>query len=523
MPCHRLLVAAVAFQYAWAQTEPPQMPTLHAETRVVQIDVSVRDSHGHPVTDLAKQDFTVLDNGKPRAIDIFSVNRSDGDHGPSAPAPVTTVAAPSSRAGAPNIFSNRNQGPPNIPGHSTVIVLDQVNAFFEDAGYARKSVMDLMARVPPDERIALYVIAKKLGLVVVQDYTTDHELLLKNLGKYIPRGVPPRPSLWPVDVQDLGGAAKPPGVHAEKPSPQELEYTWHDNSEQARLSLQALAEHLALVPGRKSVYLVTQAFPARLMRGMGQPAWDKTISALNEANVAVNTVDSRGLLGAKSRDPFKGTITAMQQIAEGTGGTAYFGRNDLDAAMAEGIAASRTTYTLAFYLSDNERDNKFHELKVKADRAGLDLFYRQGYYAGNTDLPEDAKSKRELEASLLDPVNSTAVGITARVDAVPGTPRGTVNIRLNLDPGTLSLQEETGGWAGHVEETFVELNESGATLSKASDKKEFHVTRETRTSFETQGIAWPQSLPLMPGAVKIAIVVRDSKSGRIGSLTVPVN
>lgn len=524
MPCHRLIIGAVALQvtslFAMAQTsEALPIPTLHAESRVVQIDVSVKDSHGRPVMDLTKQNFTILDNGKPRAIDIFSANRSDVDHGSSAPPAVTTTPKQSL---PPNVFSNRNQGPPNLPGHSTVIVLDQVNAFFEDAGYARKSVMDLMAKVPQDERIALYVMARKQGLIVIQDYTTDHELLLSNLSKYIPRGLMPRPPDWPTWIQDRAIGPAPPD--ATKPTPQEYEYAWHENSENSRLSLQALAEHLALVPGRKSVYMVTQGFPARLMRGMGQPAWDKTISALNEANVAVNTVDSRGLLtNGRPQDPFNGTITAMQQIAEGTGGKAYFGRNDLDVAMEEGIEASRTTYTLAFYLADNERDNKFHDLKVKADRPGLELFYRQGYYAGNTDLPDTSKARGELDASLLNPINSTAVGITARVDSVPGTPRGTVNIHLNLDPGTLSLQEKADGWTGKIEETFVELNASGATLSKASDTKEFHVTRETRTSYETQGIAWPQSLPLIPGAVKIAIVVRDTKTGRVGSLTVPLN
>jgi VWFA-related protein len=427
-----------------ADQPPPNaapVTTLHAEARVVQIDVVVTDSHGKPVADLTKADFTVTDEGKPRLIDIFATERAvgrapaGGDGSQSLPA-----AAPPSQSLPPHVFSNRNPGPPDLPGHSTVLILDQINAYIEDAGQGRKSVMDLMAKVPPDERIALYVIARKLGLVVVQDYTTDHELLLRNLSKYIPRGLMPRPPDWPTGIQDRGGSPQPPS--ATKPSPRETDFVWRDNSEQARLSLQALAEHLALVPGRKSIYWVTQGFPARLMRDMGQFAWNKTITALNEANVAVNTVDSRGLLtNGKPQDPINGTITAMQQIAEGTGGKAYFGRNDLDAAMAEGIEASRISYTLAFYLADNERDNKFHALKVKANRSGLELFYRQGYYAGNTELPVPAKETGEMEASLLNQVNAVGVGITAAVDAKPGTPRGTVNIQLNLDPGTLFLRK----------------------------------------------------------------------------------
>jgi hypothetical protein len=268
------------------------------------------------------------------------------------------------------------------------------------------------------------------------------------------------------------------------------------------LSLQTLAEHLALVPGRKNVFLVRGAGPPLLMHGSWQAAWDKTIAALNEANVAVNTVG---------------------ELAARTGGQTWHETYDLDTIMAAEIEASRMTYTLGFYLADNERDNKFHDLQVQVRASGLQLYCRKGYYAGNTELdPAVAIRKGELESSLLNQVDSTGVGITARVDATPGTPRGKVDIRMNLDPTTLSLKEQGTGWTGRVEETFLVLDASGATLSKASDTKEFHVTRESRTSFDTQGVAWPQSLPLIPGAVKITIVVRDSKTGHVGSLTVPL-
>ncbi len=155
------------------------------------------------------------------------------------------------------------QGRQNSPLTLTVIVLDQVNAFFEDAAYGRKSVIDLMVKSESrTSELPCTPIARKRGLVVVQDYTTDHALIVRSLEKYIPRGLMPRPYDWDVDVQDSPGQPKPPD--ATKPSPAEVEFVWHENSEDARLSLQALAEHLALVPGRKSVYMVTHVvFPRK--------------------------------------------------------------------------------------------------------------------------------------------------------------------------------------------------------------------------------------------------------------------
>jgi len=488
-----IAVCATASRYAGAMQD--DMLKLHADTRVVQIDVVVTDSHGKPVTDLSKGDFTVTDDGQPRTIDIFSVNRGQ---------PETSVAPPS-KSLPPDVISNRNPGPPRLAGHSTVIVLDQLNVAhdpnrtpFQTAADAQLQVTSLMSKVSPDERIALYVTAKDEGLVLLQDYTTDRALLLRRLKSYIPRGMRFPPETHP----DKPGASGSPRRDPNQVPARETEMLAEDASSGTRLTLQALAEHLALVPGRKNVFLVRGPGPPLLMHDMWKTGWDKTIDALNEANVAVNT--------------FQG------ELADRTGGQSWHESYDLDAIMARQIAASRTTYTLGFYLPDNERDNKFHALKVKADRAGLQLYFRQGYYAGDTDLPPEKGGKGELEASLLDQVDAKGVGITARLNTAPGTPQGTATIRLNLDPATLSLEPQTAGWIGTIEETFVEVNDSGNTLSKVSDNKRFEIASADRAQFDTRGVSWPMSLPLMPGATKITIVVRDSKTGHVGSLTIPL-
>lgn len=518
------LCVAISVQLFIPERASPQAPdtppslTLHAETRVVQIDVVVTDSHGKPVGDLAKQDFTVFDEGKPRAISIFSINRGEVDLGQSPPS--SAAAAPQSHSSASNVFSNRDPGPPAIPGHSTVILLDETNAWFENVAWARQGVVGLLGKVEPDERIAVYVIARKLGLVLLQDYTTDHELLLRSLDKYTPRGTSPCMEGPGLPCHAGGDKGQQEDRQAEAIA-REKEFLTREDAEAARLSLQALADHLSLVPGRKSVFWVTQGFPPREMREMGGFAWEKTITALNEANVAVNTVDSNGLSGFKRLEG-AGSVLSMQQVAEETGGQAYFGRNDLDAAMAEGIDASRVTYSLGFYLADHERDNKFHDLNVKSDRTGLRLLYRQGYYAGNTELPAEKRGKGDPESVLLNQVNSADVGITAKADAKAGTPRATIDLHLSLDLATLSLKQQPSGWVGKIEETFMELNDGSEMLAKISDVKEFAFAAADRARYDREGVAWLMSIPFADGATKVTIVVRDSNSGRVGSLAIPL-
>ncbi len=523
-----MAIACAAFADPQSSDQPP---TIHAETRVVQIEVVVTDSHGKPIADLRKEDFAIFDNNKPRPIDIFTFNF--GARSPEASPGISTTTP--SKPLPPHVFSNRNPGPPDLPDHSTVILLDEANAWFENTVWARQGVTGLLDKVQPDEKIAVYVVSRKIGLVLIQDYTTDHALLLRNLEKYIPRDTSPcmtgaggRPKL-PAEagIPCSGGSDNGSREDAETRSAaakvaaaiaREKEYLVKQDAENARLSLQTLAEQLALVPGRKSVFWITQGFPPKLMRDMGQFAWEKTITALNEANVAVNTVDSNELSGYV-RFVGSGGVLTMKQVAEETGGEAYFGRNDIDTAMADAIASSRTSYTLGFYLPENERDNKFHALKVMANRHGLNLDYRLGFYAGDTEIPNENRSRNDLEASLISPLNSTGVGITAKVE----TTADTIRIRLNLDPATISLKQTPNGWHGAVEETLIEQNETGNTLAKISVTKQFDIPAARRTLFDLEGASWEESIPLRGGADKITIVARDSASSGVGSLKIPLS
>jgi VWFA-related protein len=72
---------------------------------------------------------------------------------------------------------------------------------------------------------------------------------------------------------------------------------------------------------------------------------------------------------------------ALTDLAEATGGTAYYNRNDLDAALREAIASGNDYYSLAYVPPLSEYDGKFHSIAVKVSWPHVELHYREGYYA----------------------------------------------------------------------------------------------------------------------------------------------
>jgi len=436
-----------------AQTPPV---VIQALTREVLVEVTVTDSKGNVVSNLTKQNFTVTDAGKPRVIDDVSINH---DYRPYSALPGTlhlaNGGAPAGDSTPSAAASPAANSPAPTVGHSTAIVLDEANSFFADAVQARQYVLDLLGKVQPDERIALYVIVRMKGLVLAQDYTTDHERIKASLAKIYP-------GLMRIGNADIGIDQPVPPYNIVPKSQEETFDMWRRNSDQARLSLQKLAEQLALVPGRKSVFWLTNAFPRSIMHELGlEPGWDKTIMALNKANVAVNTIDTRGMYGAANQ--VTGSVGTMRMISDGTGGKVYFNRNDVDGALAEGITASRAAYTVRFHLAEEENDNRFHELKVKVDRPGLELFYRQGYFASNGSAPVDAMTgivegqSLEARAALLD---APTLHTTAQLSwFYTGADRANVILSLAAD----SVQ-------GDVEVVGVASLPDGAEAARFADK-----------------------------------------------------
>jgi hypothetical protein len=79
------------------------------------------------------------------------------------------------------------------------------------------------------------------------------------------------------------------------------------------------------------------------------------------------------------------------------------------------------------------------------------------------------------------------------------------------------------GWAGEIEEMLVEFNEAGHEVGRQSEKKRFEITAAQKPKFDSTGVTLMQTVSMTAGAVRLRIIVRDTASGRTGSLTVPLD
>jgi hypothetical protein len=313
-------------------------------------------------------------------------------------------------------------------------------------------------------------------------------------------------------------------------------------------SLEVIANHLANVPGRKNLIWVSGGFPLTIgfdeipkidspirEHRMFTQEMDHAIRAVNNANIAIYPVDARGLvvppqfsaaasgppITAPRLKPLVPYLDTMAELADRTGGRASYNNNDLKNAIRRAMDDSKVTYTLGYYPLSSDPDGKFRDIKVKVNRPGANVRSRKGYFAMR-DAPQDEKTRKaEIIGAVWSPLDATAVSVNARVDFVDKPQPNSMSVFTQIDPMSLSLTKKESRWVGSIDVFFVQKDEQGHQFNGVSDTITLNLTDATYKEALQKGFIYRKIFPKAPKATNLRIVVRDTPSGSVGSLTIP--
>jgi hypothetical protein len=116
----------------------------------------------------------------------------------------------------------------------------------------------------------------------------------------------------------------------------------------------------------------------------------------NRQNTAIYPVDPRGLAAMEyginegvgqtvDRNHLNASMDTLRTLAANTDGRAIVNRNDLASGMRQIIRDSSGYYLLGYNSTQAPTDGKFHEIKVRVNRRGVDVRARKGYWAFTAD------------------------------------------------------------------------------------------------------------------------------------------
>jgi hypothetical protein len=93
---------------------------------------------------------------------------------------------------------------------------------------------------------------------------------------------------------------------------------------------------------------------------------------------------------------------------------------------------------------------------------------------------------------------------------------------LLIDPHDVTFQPEKDRWVGSVDLLVVQRNAQGAVLKGNSKTVNMNLKRESYDTMLKQGLILTGGEDIAPGTSELRVVVRDTPSGALGSVSIPL-
>jgi VWFA-related protein len=564
---HSVLILCVVLclrAQAPTQNDAQETPTFHAETELVTVPVVVSDHTGKHITGLKQADFTVEENGHRREISSFEE--------------VSPTTEPYKNPARPALlYSNLTQQDEHVR-RTTIIVLDLLNTPFAHQAYAKKQLITFLARNVQDSGpTSLHVLTSK-GLRQIHSFSSDTSVLIAALKKT-------ESSLSSQDEEQAGAMVDPESsdpfddpssgsssagqaallqeVLAERADAIYGAYKQRITTLITLKALEQLARAYSGIPGRKALLWTTGGLPFLLndpqsLNGIDASLmgdYNRTWDALNAANISVYPIDAQGLLppdisqrgfssartSVTSRgsamgvsrptrlpiDPRTNVENSLRAFADATGGRACLNTNDLAKCFVRAAEDSSQYYLLSYYLPADDRKPGWRKLKVQVAVQHADIRARDGFFVGGAKQASEASAswKEQLNTAAGSPVDYTSVPLAVQIKATSTASDGShiIGYSLLVQPNGVTIDAE------HNNHLFVDVNavaenKKGALVWVLGKTITADIKPDRMPSVVKNGVSFTSELNIPAGRVTmVRFVVRDGATGKIGTVTVPLD
>ncbi|MGA7850772.1 MAG: VWA domain-containing protein [Terriglobales bacterium] len=503
--------------------------TFHAQAELVLVNVTVRDKSGNLVRGLKMENFTILEDNKPQKVVSFDVENIDAlaNQDVAQTNPLQTLPTQPARATTPTFPANSSD---QFKDHRLIVLFFDLSAMEPDeidrAVTSAEHYVD--TQMAPADLVSIVSLGS--SLLVNQDFTSDHDLLQKQLqafGNGSGQGYEEGTTGTTEGTPDTGQPF----------TADDTEYNIF-NTDRRLEALRSVAEKLSHVQQKKSLIYFSSGMDRTGIEN--QSELRAAINAAVRSNLAIYTMDLRGLqalvaggeaqnASLRGTSPYSGqaTISALNSnfttqetlvtLASDTGGRAFLDSNDFTQVF-KGVQQDTSTYYLLGYRSTNPaRDGRYRRITVKVNVPGVKIDHRRGYYAP-ADYQHSTKEDKELQlqqelASEL-PTTDLPLYLSAAYFRVEAN-KFFIPISLVVPGSQIPFTRASDRDKATLDVIGVVLDSGRYPVTRFRDTIKLAI--DASSEVRKKNVQYDTSLSLPSGKFHLKFVVRENQTGRMGS------
>jgi VWFA-related protein len=514
---------------------PQNQLTFSTTANVVVVNVTVTGRGGTPIENLTKDDFTVLEDGKPQQLQSCDLQRLDTV--PLPPLAPSSAAASAKRPAkpAPAPAAPATPQPVNVQDHRLIILLFDFSSMEppEQTRAANAAIQFLNSKMTSSDMVSIMTFGTSLA--TAQDFTADRELLISIIkGFHIG------------DASELASMADT-GPDSEDQSGQfvadQTEFNIF-NTDRKLAALGDAARRLARYPEKKALVYLSSGVEKTGVDNQSQLR--VTVNTAVRSNVAFYPIDVRGLsamapggdatqtgaYGSKLysgvgqstlRTSFHNQQETLDSLAADTGGKALLDSNDLSLGIAQVQKDIRSYYMLTYPSANTAEDGRYRRIQVrlapKYASLNAKLEFRPGYYGPTTFSKMKGEDKEaQLTQALASENPITDLPVAVEVDYFR-LAKGKYFVPISVKMPGSSLSFRTKGEKAATELDFIaEVRDAKAKpVSTVRDAIPLKLDQTTAGEVGRKQIEYDTGVTLAPGKYKLRFVARENGEGKIGT------
>jgi len=512
-----------------------QDATFIVDTKLIVINVTVKDKAGRPIADLKKEDFQLLEDGVAQTITVF--DRQDLSSEPLAPMsfaqrPQTIEERAAVTAPGTSVNTQAQRDPKRFQDRRLIGLFFDMTSMqpLEQARAQEAAVKWIQSQMTAADLVGVMTFGSKFKMV--QEFTDDRDLLIQTVK-----------SLTLGDSSDLQGLAATAADEGDDSGSFVADQTEFNifNTDRKLTALEDAARKLSVYPEKKALIYFSSGVNKTGIENQSQ--LKATVNAAVRSNVSFYPVDARGLVAeapggdasvasprgtgiltgtsqAGRRATFNDSQETLSTLASDTGGKALLASNDLTLGIRQAQEDIRSYYIIGYYSTNMATDGKYRRVQIKLARnTQAKLDYRKGYYAGKTFAKfTSADKERQLEEALTlgDPVSELPLALEVDYFRV-AKDRYFIPISVKLPGSSIGYSKKGTNQTNSLDFIGQVRDSNGRLVGGVRDQITVKLNEANAAQIDRRYMQYDSGLTLASGNYSLTFLAREGLTGKMGT------